>query len=136
MSERGHSLGERNPTKNGYESHSSPKSCGGNMVNDLRYPRRMRDSDVRKATLAMLAALHEGDNTTRIVEEMGVWSGAVRVDIAVINGKLWGYELKSDSDTLERLPRQAEIYGKVFDRMTLIVGNRHADRAFKVVPRW
>src|SRR6202035_882217 len=51
-------------------------------------------------------------------------------------GKLSGYELKSNIDTLERLPRQVEIYGKVFDRMTLIVGDRHTDEAIEVVPRW
>jgi hypothetical protein len=112
------------------------KSCGGKPVNDLRYARRMRDSDIRKAALTMLSAQHEGDSATRIVEEMGVWSGTVRVDIAVINGKLWGYELKSNSDTLDRLPRQIEIYGKVFDRMTLIVGDRHADEAIETLPRW
>jgi hypothetical protein len=67
---------------------------------------------------------------------MGVWSGAVRVDIAVINGKLWGYELKSNSDTLERLPRQAEIYGKIFDRMTLVVGDRHIEKALAAIPCW
>lgn len=96
----------------------------------------MRDSDVRRAVREMLDDRHAGDCDTRIVEEMGVWSGAVRVDIAVINGKLWGYELKSNSDTLERLPRQVEIYGKVFDRMTLVVGDRHSDEAIESVPYW
>jgi hypothetical protein len=70
------------------------------------------------------------------VEEMGIWSGAVRVDVAVINGKLSGYELKSNSDTLTRLPRQIEIYGKVFDHMTLVVGDRHVDEAMDVIPHW
>jgi hypothetical protein len=96
----------------------------------------MRDADVRTAVLGWLGAQYAHDPATRIVEEMGVWSGAVRVDIAVINGKLLGYELKSNSDTLERLPRQAEIYGKVFDRMTLVVGDRHAEKAVDVVPSW
>jgi hypothetical protein len=122
--------------RNGVIKPLSTKSGGSEDVNDLRYAWRMRDSDVRKAALSMLIARHEGDRNTRIVEEMGVWSGAVRVDIAVINGRLCGYELKSDSDTLDRLPRQAEIYGKVFDRMTLIVGNRHADEAIGAVPAW
>lgn len=96
----------------------------------------MRDADVRKAVRAMLDIQHAGDCDTRIVEEMGVWSGTVRVDMAVINGRLCGYELKSNSDNLERLPRQIEIYGKVFDRMTLIVGDRHVDKAIENVPEW
>lgn len=114
----------------------SSESCGSATVNDLRYRWRMRDSDVRGAVRDCLRAKYASDPSTRIVEEMGVWSGAVRVDIAVINGELLGYELKSNCDTLERLPRQVEIYGKVFDRMTLVVGDRHADKALRVVPPW
>lgn len=96
----------------------------------------MKDSDVRFAVLSKLQADHNGDPDTRIVEEMGVWSGSVRVDIAVINGELCGYELKSDKDTLERLPFQAELYSKVFDRIELVVGERHLEKAEKLIPGW
>jgi len=84
----------------------------------------------------MLSALHAGVDNTRVVEEMGVWSGSCRIDLAVINGELCGYELKSDSDTLDRLPAQASIYGKVFDRVTLVAGAKHFDRARDLVPEW
>lgn len=96
----------------------------------------MRDIDVRMAVRAELAQQHAGDDSTRIVEEMGIWSGAVRVDLAVINGELCGYELKSDSDTLKRLPLQAEMYGKVFDRLTLVVGERLYKSALAAIPEW
>lgn len=96
----------------------------------------MRDSDVRAAVRRMLENLHAGDTATRIVEEMGVWSGSVRIDVAVINGQLSGYELKSDRDTLQRLPQQAELYGRVFDCLTLVVGPRHAEKAVSMVPEW
>lgn len=96
----------------------------------------MRDADVRKAVLANLECLHAGDANTRIVQEMGIWSGAVRIDIAVINGELVGIELKSDRDTLGRLPKQVEYYGRVFDRMTLVVGSRLAKQAREIVPKW
>ncbi|MDH7795921.1 MULTISPECIES: sce7726 family protein [unclassified Beijerinckia] len=96
----------------------------------------MHDGDVRRAVLAHLADIYGADPSTRVVEEMGVWSGTVRVDIAVVNGKLSGYELKSNSDTLERLPYQVEIYGKVFDHMTLVVGDKHAEKALRIIPKW
>lgn len=96
----------------------------------------MRDCDVRAALRERLAHQHAGDDNTRVVEEMGIWSGTVRVDVAVINGELSGFELKSDSDTLERLPYQIEIYNKVFDRVTLVVGSRHVDKAARIIPRW
>lgn len=97
---------------------------------------KMRDLDVRAAVRDTLGQLHAGDSGTRIVEEMGIWSSTVRIDIATINGELSGFELKSDSDTLERLPYQSVIYGKVFDRLTLVVGERHLQKALLKVPDW
>lgn len=96
----------------------------------------MRDIDVREAVRATLVAQYAGDPSTRIVEEMGVWSGSVRVDLAVINGALAGYEIKSDRDTLDRLPLQAELYSRVFDRMTLVVGRKHVSHAIDLIPQW
>ncbi|MBO9100014.1 MULTISPECIES: sce7726 family protein [unclassified Rhizobium] len=96
----------------------------------------MRDIDVRSAMLRRLRDSHADDASTRIVEEMGIWSGTVRVDIAVINGELSGVELKSDRDTLERLPSQAALYSRVFDRMTLVVGSKHIEKALPLIPTW
>lgn len=96
----------------------------------------MRDSDVRHAVKDWLRAEYAHDPDSYIVEEMGVWSGTVRIDIAIINGALSGYELKSDRDTLERLPHQRDLYGRVFDYLYLIVGKRHAAAAEKLLPSW
>lgn len=96
----------------------------------------MRDSDVRHAVKVWLGAEYAHDPDSYIVEEMGVWSGTVRIDVAVINGSLSGYELKSDRDTLERLPHQRDIYGHVFDYLHLVVGKRHAEAAEKLLPDW
>lgn len=96
----------------------------------------MRDRDVRAAVLARLNRLHAGDEDTRVVQEMGIWAGSVRVDIAVINGELHGFELKSERDTLERLPTQAALYNQVFDRVTLVVAEKHAAKAEIIIPEW
>jgi hypothetical protein len=96
----------------------------------------MRDRDVRGAVLLKLAHEHAGVPDTRIVQEMGVWSGTVRIDIAVINGELRGYELKSERDTLERLPLQLRIYSRVFDRVTLVVDGKHIAGAEQRIPSW
>jgi hypothetical protein len=84
----------------------------------------------------MLSVQYASDPNTKIVEEMGIWSGSVRIDVAVINGELSGYELKSDRDTLERLPLQADLYSRVFDRLALVVGRRHAKKGRDHIPKW
>lgn len=96
----------------------------------------MRDIDIRRAVLSKLEKDHYGDSSTRIVEEMNLWSGAVRIDIAVINGELSGFELKSDRDSLTRLPLQADIYSRVFDQVTLVVGCKHIENATDKIPNW
>lgn len=96
----------------------------------------MRDFDVRTAVRAQLAAAHAGDIDTRIVEEMGIWSGSVRVDVAVINGELAGWELKSARDNLRRLPLQAELYSQVFDRVTIVAASNHVHACIDHLPEW
>ena len=94
------------------------------------------DKIIRTALRVYLKKLHENDNKLRIVEEFGVEHGAARVDFAVVNGVLHGYEIKSDRDTLSRLPEQMDSYNAVFDQVTLIVGKQHVYEALNLVPDW
>jgi hypothetical protein len=96
----------------------------------------MRDADVRAALLTSLAEFYGVSDDTRIVQEMGIWSGSVRIDVAVINGQLHGYELKSARDTLERLDAQADLYNQVFDKVTLVTAEKHFYKAEKKIPKW
>lgn len=71
-----------------------------------------------------------------IIEELGVHHGTARIDFALINGTMHGYEIKSDCDTLDRLPEQIEEFNAVFDKLTLVVGRRHLYRSIHIVPDW
>lgn len=95
----------------------------------------MRDYDVRIALRAQLELEHADDRSTRIVEELGLCEQA-RVDFAVINGALTGFELKSERDTLTRLPRQAYTYSRVFDYVHLVSAENHVKKALDVIPEW
>ena len=85
----------------------------------------MRDRDVRKALHHKVLKEHHGDTNTLVLDELGLRHGVARVDVAVVNGYLHGFEIKSDSDTLDRLPSQVTIYNAVLDRATLVVGEKH-----------
>jgi hypothetical protein len=93
------------------------------------------DLMIRKALKARLARRHAGHDAV-IVEELKTARGSSRLDMAVINGRIEGLEIKSDVDTLDRLQRQAEHFGGAVDRMTLVVGRRHAERAMECAPQW
>lgn len=71
-----------------------------------------------------------------IIEELGIRHGTARIDFAVINGIMHGYEIKSDRDTLDRLPEQVEEFNAVFDKLTVVVGKCHLYQAIHIVPDW
>lgn len=96
----------------------------------------MHDSDIRKALKAHLKTLYQDSPDTLILDELCLFQGATRVDVAVIDHEIIGYEIKSDQDTLARLPAQAELYNRVLDRVVLVVGSSHLDRVVSMVPDW
>lgn len=97
---------------------------------------KMRELDVRQSLRNLLAEAYGQEPETRILDELPVCSGERRVDVAVINGELAGYEIKSDVDKLLRLAGQSSTYAQVFDRMWLVVGERHYEDAVAAVPDW
>lgn len=95
----------------------------------------MKDMDIRKPLMEKIACLNEGHDY-KIIPEMAVCDGLSRVDIAVANGNLYGYEIKSDADTLDRLPLQQEYYNKTFDKVFIVVGEKYKSVIEKIVPNW
>jgi hypothetical protein len=71
-----------------------------------------------------------------LLNELGLCKGRVRADIAVVNGCLKGYEIKSEFDTLVRLKHQAEVYSRIFDTATLVLAEKHLDAARSIIPFW
>ena len=96
----------------------------------------MRDAQIRKKLHSTVLSLHKNDPDTRVVNELVLCAGEARVDIAVVNGEMVGYEIKSVVDTLMRLEKQRSIYDSVFDRMHIVLDKRHLRGAFKLLPDW
>lgn len=59
-----------------------------------------------------------------------------RADVAVIGKTIDGFEIKTDRDSLKRLPRQAGAYARVFDRCYAVLAHRHVARALEILPPW
>jgi hypothetical protein len=97
----------------------------------------MRESDVRRALHdSEIRRIVHQDPLSLVVDELGVLEGKYRIDVAVINQHFHGYEIKSASDNLDRLPAQQQSYNRIFDRMTLVADERHVVEAVKIVPPW
>lgn len=96
----------------------------------------MRELDVRNLLLQQELTKFQEDGVSRIVQELSLCQGQARVDVAVVNGQLHGYEIKSKSDTLDRLAGQVVVYSRVLDRCTLVVEESHLEKAHSMLPNW
>lgn len=115
------------------------KDCadgGCHVINPPQMNVMLRDSDIRPALRQLVQELEADSPNSVVIEELGLNMGAVRVDVAVVNGIMHAYEIKSDFDSLRRLSRQAAHYGKCFDRVSLVFGPKHLELARKAVPSW
>lgn len=85
-------------------------------------------------TNAMLAAMSTPSAT---VYEFWVPQTNERADVAIIGQTIEGFEIKTERDSLQRLPRQAEAYTRVFDRCHAVLAERHIEKALGILqPCW
>jgi hypothetical protein len=49
---------------------------------------------------------------------------------------MYCFEIKTERDTLRRLPRQALAYARVFDWCTVVVAEKHRERVVEMLPEW
>lgn len=96
----------------------------------------MRDRDIRDILVKSLKTKCKKNGKTILIEELGLCQGISRVDVAVINGALHGYEIKSERDSLKRLPVQQEFYSKIFDYVTIVASTRHIQKIKNNIPLW
>ena len=97
---------------------------------------RFSDADIRPVLRHRVLSSHASESDPVLLEELGLCRGLVRVDLALVNGLIHGFEIKSERDSLRRLMGQADLYSKVLDRITLVTAERHLDAAVNVVPDW
>lgn len=99
---------------------------------------KIYDPDIRELLYKSFLGNPEftSDPSTIVIDEMDVLFGTSRIDIAVINGKIHGFEIKSERDNLERLPSQMDSYNKIFDTITIVVSEKHISKVIEIIPEW
>lgn len=96
----------------------------------------MNDPIIRKNFHRKILRKYHADKNTIVIDELGLHNGESRADIAVVNGLMIGYEIKSDNDSLYRLEEQIKSYNAIFDELNIIVGSRHFKNIQKYLPKW
>lgn len=78
-----------------------------------------------------------------LIDELGFVnkpaSGSVdnsyRADLALANGRLVGFEIKSGADNLKRWADQCQAYHRVFDEVWLCTHGKHLEKALPATPK-
>jgi len=96
----------------------------------------MNDVDIRQNFHKKILRRQHAQKDTLVIDELGLNHGKCRADIAVINGYLVGYEIKSNNDSLRRLEEQVKSYNAVFDRISIVVGDRYINSIQNYIPEW
>lgn len=97
---------------------------------------QLYDIDIRKIVHQYLYLSYIHDPTTKILHEFSLPFGEAIIDIAVLNQSLVGFEIKSDFDTLARLPVQIGYYNQIFDKIILVTTKKWLSKTIDLLPDW
>ncbi len=78
------------------------------------------ENRLKTAIIDRLYASNHVTDDAVLVSEMVVENWARRADIVLANGRLWGFEIKSEQDSLSRLPGQIETFSRSFEKLTIV----------------
>jgi hypothetical protein len=98
----------------------------------MQHTECLLDRHIRQA---LKTTLRKQDSTAAIIDEMPLLRGRGRADLAFVNGKLCGYEIKSEADSLIRLGMQTENYEAVFELNTIVAAKKHLGLARSRIPQ-
>jgi hypothetical protein len=95
-----------------------------------------KDGDIRSALHAQRLRRVKEHTDALVIDELGLAHAKSRIDVAVINGCIHGYEIKSAKDTLDRLSIQVDIYRQTLQKLTIVAASRHVARVLAHTPPW
>lgn len=71
-------------------------------------------------------------NTTTMLSEKRI--GARRADLILVNGSMSAFEVKSDRDSIDRLPEQLYEYMQAIPRVNVVTSEKHIKAVTEIVP--
>lgn len=85
----------------------------------------MDEAKVKAATLSQVRAANGRACKPIVTAEFTLGSSGVRADLAVFADEMIGLEIKTEKDTLRRLPLQMAAYARYFHHVVAIVAPHH-----------
>jgi len=92
----------------------------------------MREAQIKKALADHLVSRQSAQQHS-FIEELRLHGGEVRADLVHVE-QMHCFEIKSEADSLARLITQGSRYTLIFDRITLVLAERHVAKAMEMLP--
>lgn len=92
----------------------------------------MNEIAIREKLQRFLARKHR--RNTEFLAELPIADFSRRVDLVMANGKLSGFEIKSEQDSLKRLDGQLSTYIKYFEEVFVVCATKHLKGVFEIAP--
>ena len=70
----------------------------------------------------------------KVMQELSVCYGDAIADVVTADNFLHCYEIKGETDTIQRIQQQGKFYNKSFLKITLVTTENHLDYALKSAP--
>jgi hypothetical protein len=104
-----------------------------NARNILCTMQKLKDKEIRHALLANLGRRANLPRAT--LEEVHVCNGNAIADVVAVYKAMHCYEIKGETDSINRVVRQSQFYDQAFPLISLVTTTNHIRRAEIIVPK-
>src|SRR4051812_50228660 len=94
----------------------------------------LNDACIRGALLRKLA--RQKTRPRAVLEELHVHNGRAIADVVTLHLEAHCYEIKGETDRIERITTQCVYYNAAFRRITLVTTECNLRRALRLAPRF
>lgn len=94
----------------------------------------LNDATIREALLRKLE--RQKSRPRAVIEELHVHNGRAIADVVTLHSEAHCYEIKGETDRIERITAQGVYYNAAFRRITLVTTECNLKRARKLAPRF
>lgn len=94
----------------------------------------LKDAEIRNALVQHLNGRHP--RPSHILQELHVHNGNAIADVVAFYKQMHCYEIKGETDSIQRILKQAEVYSHSFPRLTLVLTTKHVRWALRNLPEY
>ena len=92
------------------------------------------EARLKAAVIDKLYSSSHVDRDAVLISEMVVDNWSRRADVVLANGKLWCFEIKSELDSMSRLPGQIDTFTRSFEKLVVVVASKFEKPARAILP--